>query len=142
MIDTPQTEAAAPIDPRLLEQGIKPHADELAPIMISGEVAVLAFEPDVALEPALRAVGWNARAVFRLATRWRTRLAQGSDPVTRAWLARSGRDVGRILVFWGAGTLLVNYTPATGYTLEPGSIASERQRAEQSGGATPSGTMR
>jgi hypothetical protein len=104
---------------RILEQGIKPHADAIAPIVIDGEgVAVVVFEPALEAVTAAQHYGWDGKAkVFKLDAR----KAQG-DSITARWFS-SGRP-GRIFVISGKGTLLVNYAQGAGFTLEPGSTTT------------------
>ena len=115
---------------RILDEGIKPYTEELAPIIADGDVAIVVFEPADDVKPALRAAGWDGRAhVLRMPNGYRKRLARSSDAVTRAWLTRSASvsgSAGRIFLFVQRGTLLVNFSPERGYSLEPGSTDAER----------------
>ncbi len=115
---------------RLLDEGIKPYTDDLAPILVAGDVAIVVFEPaktDAEMMAALRAMGWDGKTpVFRMSNGYRKRLARNSDAVTAAWLMRRAKNVGRLSVWTGRANFLVNFTPGQGYSFEPGSLDSER----------------
>lgn len=110
---------------RLLAEGIKPYADRLAEIMVTGAVAVVVFKPQKFGRSAARELGWDGKApVFELREPTRRWFSALSDAVTAAWL-ESGRE-GRIFVIAGYATLLANYVPGKGFMLEPGSTDAER----------------
>lgn len=107
---------------RILEQGIKPHVEAIARIGLDGDLAVVVFEPSDEAKPALAAFGWDGKPVFSVNRTRAIKLMEKSDPVTRAWVAKkSSAECIRIFVFVHLGTLLVNYRPGEGYSLEPGS---------------------
>lgn len=113
---------------RLLKEGIRPHADSIAPIIADGDVAVVAFEPMKTGKKALRALGWNGRdPVFRLGHHHAKRMAQNlisqGDIAGGEWLAR--RRDGRIFVFVQGGTLMFNLEPGGGFGPEPGTLDRE-----------------
>jgi hypothetical protein len=119
---------------RLLNEGIKPHADTLAEISAAGEIAIVVYDlaaDDPQVQEAARAAGWDgSTAAFPMARDYRAQLATNGDAVTAAWLlqepsADPERRVGRVFVFTGHGTLLVNFTPGRGWSFEPGSLDSE-----------------
>jgi hypothetical protein len=115
---------------RILDEGVKPHAETIAKIALNRDVAVVAFEvvddPPIVKE-SLRSLGWHGEPVFALnrtrAEQMAVESAKRNDPVTAAWLRR--RTMGRIYLCTGAGTLLVNYDEKSGYSLEPGSSDTE-----------------
>jgi hypothetical protein len=120
---------------RLLAQGIKPHAEEIEGVWREhGEVAVVFFELTPALrEEMARAFLWNGdAAVVRMppevARRIVSECKERGDEVTPRWLTdKRGWPpwVGRIFVVAHAGaTLLVNYEPGEGFSVEPGSTAA------------------
>src|SRR5512138_3474120 len=121
---TPQAQAEALA--RIINQGLRPHAPELATIGFSGDVAVVVFEPGEDAKQTARAVGWDGEgAVFRLSAEGR-RTLEGStaaaDPRFAKWLRRKlepAAPVARILVLTGDETLLVNYGAQQGWFLEP-----------------------
>jgi hypothetical protein len=109
---------------RILNEGIKPQGETLAPIIAKGDVAVIVFEPSPETVGALKMLGWDGETgAFRLSNSKRKQIAASSeqrgDWVTAKWLRSSKR--GRIFVFAQRGTLLVNLTDE-GYSLEPGSV--------------------
>lgn len=111
---------------RLTDKGLIPHASELAPLLGPGKVAVLVFEPNDTVKDALFPLGWDGKAaVFQMSKSVARRYAKLSDPVTAAWLMRDSSP-GRLLVFWGLGSVLMNWTPGRGLTIEPGSIETDQ----------------
>jgi hypothetical protein len=116
---------------RLLEDGIKPHIEAIAPIAMNGGIAVVVFEPGAELRDALRNIGWDGTAaVFELSAARAGAMASESaklgDSVTQAWLTRP--RTGRIFLWAEAGTLLVNFVAGSGFSIEPGSLEGERVR--------------
>jgi len=111
---------------RLLNEGVKPYAEELAPILAAGKIAIVVFEPNESAKPVFRAMGWDGKAaVFPMSNAVRERLAK-IDTVTAAWVNRKPKPtVGRLFVCSGIGTLLVNSAPGRGFWIEPGSLESE-----------------
>ncbi len=118
---------------RLLREGIKPHAEQIAAIGLAGWIAVVVYDlaPDPETQAFARAMGWDGRTpVFRMSAAVRRRLAR-SDTVTAAWLSRKpdpdpSRTIARIFVRTGLANFLVNFGPQRGYYFEPGSLDSER----------------
>lgn len=113
---------------RLLEKGIKPHAEAIARIAATGGIAVVVWEVDESnLRKLLRAEGWRPSSpVFPMTPRMKAAL-DATDFVTCRWLKmRSDLCVTRLFVVVRDGTLLVNYTPSEGFSLEPGSTDRER----------------
>jgi hypothetical protein len=108
---------------RILDEGIKPNALAVARIFEERGTAVVVFEPMGMAVQAARDLGWDGKSpIFKLRAGAARRLAS-SDSATRAWLER--RTSGRILVIAHEGTMLVNYTPGVGYSVEPGSTDAE-----------------
>jgi len=108
----------------LLNNGIKPHASTLAPIISTGGIAVVVHD---AAPPAVTfalSLGWDGiTPVFAMSGSARQRFIETmeriGDHVTARWLR--GWRHGRIFVVTGGGTLLVNHDK-DGYSLEQGSI--------------------
>ncbi len=97
---------------RLLNEGIKPHAKEIATIAADGDVAIVVFEPGAGAARAAREAGWDGKAgVLRMSPEFRQQLIEAADAVTAAWLDRDAGGAARMFVFAGCGTLLVNYAP-------------------------------
>ncbi len=92
---------------RLLEHGIKPHAEDVAAIVLDGGIAVVAFEPGVEALAFLEAMGWKGRPVFRLPIETK-RALERTDDVTRGWCRRKGGPA-RLFVVAHEGTLLLNH---------------------------------
>ncbi len=119
---------------RILAEGIKANVKTIAPIIEAGDVAVVVFEPDMAVGNLAVYLGWNGRApAFRLSEQrceaWAHASEGHGDRVTARWLR--AKRFGRILVLAQDGSLLVNLSETLGYSLEPGSSDDER-RAVQS----------
>jgi hypothetical protein len=106
---------------RLLNEVLKPNAEELARIASRGEVAILACEPDADAREALEALRWRERPVFGITRTRGERMAKAStDHVWQRWAARpSNMQCLRIFVFVQSGTLLAHFTPGRGFWLEP-----------------------
>ena len=110
---------------RLLDEGIKPHATEIAEIVADGDLAALMFEPSEQAKQAVQSLGWDGQAAaFKVAGERAKALAvqlrKVGDTATAAWLER--KQPGRILVFTGDGTLCVNFQPGGGFSIEPGTL--------------------
>ena len=85
--------------------------------------------PDVVPHARLFELGWDGEtAVFEPNTEVMQTMARScvtrGDHATRRWI-HSDR-VGRIFLAAYSGTLLLNFTPGRGYSIEPGSTASSR----------------
>jgi hypothetical protein len=118
---------------RLLERGIKPNARQIASIVTHGQIAAVMFELDPENEKILRDnISWKGEAVWRMSTKVRKAIAAAcaevGDFVGERWLLAKERK-GRIFVYWGSGTFLVNFEPGHGYWPEPGSSDTERTEA-------------
>ena len=119
----------------LVEGCLVPNAEVLASLIGRGEVAVVVYnldETDALVQRAARDLGWDGPSpVFPLQGRLKKALIEESeqraDLVTARWL-RGGRT-GRIFLWTGRGTLLINYQPDAGYSVEPGSLDASRPRA-------------
>jgi hypothetical protein len=112
---------------RLLKEGIRAHAAEIAEIAQGSDpaIAVVVFEPDERGRRALRAWGWDGEAqVFALPHECEAGLAK-ADLVTARWVARRTRDVSRIVVIVQSGTFLMNLEPGRGLYIEPGSLDTD-----------------
>jgi hypothetical protein len=116
----------------LLESAIKPHAHAIAAILAEGGIAAVVFEPQ---EPTLDALtddfGWRGESVFPFTRDNRELFAKGceelGDDIAAQWLRAENR-LGRVLLFAAIGTLLINFTPGQGFSLEPRSTNAERLR--------------
>jgi hypothetical protein len=117
----------------VLDGAVKPHASAIAAIIVDGtSVAVIVHKPGEAAAAALHGLEWDGSVpVFGLSGVTLTRVAETSasmgGEVTQKWL-KSHRP-GRLFVFWGDGTLLINYAQGAGFNLEPGSTDMERLRS-------------
>jgi len=115
---------------RLLNKGIKAHGREIARIAVGGGIAAVVFEPAPSIVNWLKVnLNWNGEPMFRLSAKERQWLAEAwqnvGDEVSARWIrGKSGK--GRIFVFSGKGTLLINWSPGEGFSLEPGSTDAER----------------
>jgi hypothetical protein len=109
----------------LLEHTIKPNAETIAEICVSGGIALVVRNPSDQGRRAAAALGWDGTSAFEMSMGQRKRMAEEcekvGDAVTARWLRRSGPGPGRIFAIAGNGTLLVNFEPGVGYSLEPGS---------------------
>jgi hypothetical protein len=79
---------------RILNEGIKPQGETLAPIIAKGDVAVIVFEPSPETVGALKMLGWDGETgAFRLSNSKRKQIAASSeqrgDWVTAKWLRSS-----------------------------------------------------
>ncbi len=115
----------------LLESAIKPHAHAIAEILSEGGIAAVVFEPQEPTLDALAHFGWHGEPVFLFTRDHRELFAKGceeiGDDVAAQWLRAENR-LGRVLLFAAMGTLLINFTPGQGFSLEPGSTNAERLR--------------
>jgi len=115
---------------RLLQEGIKAKKDEIAQVWDKGDVAVLFYNVDRTDELAVRSAtsgGWTGERVevHRLKRKRAVAFADNlppGDPAAR-WLRLRG--FGRILVWNGTGSLCVNFDPAKGYSIAPGTLDHE-----------------
>jgi hypothetical protein len=111
---------------RLIDEGIRPHAEQIASIIVDGRgIAVVVYELRVNWHEAARMMGWDGEAsIFRLTRKAARRLAT-LDAVTARWV--NSKRPGRILVLSGeGGTLLLNFTDGVGFSIEPGSTDESR----------------
>lgn len=116
----------------VLDDHIKPNALAIAEIVAAGGIAVVVANLSALSVQFAKALGWDGKAaVFRMSAKGRRVFAAGSkqnaDHVTASWLVAK-RD-GRILYVEHSSTLLINFTPGEGYSLEPGSTDSARAKA-------------
>ncbi|HMI82551.1 MAG TPA: hypothetical protein VK550_00590 [Polyangiaceae bacterium] len=124
--DQEKAHATQKLMDRVLEQGIKPHAGEIAEIGLSGRFACVVFEPGPAVREALKKWGRSEEKVFPLSSGQVRALAQ-TDEAARRWFA-TPPDETKIKVFLVVhdGTLLINHEPGKGYSTEPSSTDRER----------------
>jgi hypothetical protein len=115
--------ASAKVLDAIFTHGIKPHADAIAEVVESGDIAIVVhrLRPDV--ERNARALGWDGVSpVFRMTESTRARMIASSeaiaDTVTARWLR--AKRTGRVFVLSGVGSLLVN-VDEDGFSIEPGS---------------------
>jgi hypothetical protein len=106
---------------RVLEQGVKPHAAEIAAIGLSGRFACLVFEPGDLHRKVVRTWGRTGEAVFPLSPE-QVRVLASTDRAALRWFSIPP-DESKIKVFLlvHEGTLLINYEPGHGWSVEPGS---------------------
>jgi len=112
--------------------GIIPHVDEIMDIALAGGVAVLVFEATPKWATALRNMGGTGKLethVFRLSPDGEKTLAK-ADAVTKRWIERKHSDpenpIARIFVAAHDGaSLLVNFEPGKGFSIEPGSLTPQ-----------------
>jgi hypothetical protein len=128
------TDAAVPGGPLdlLLRETIIPHAEELAVIQDRGDIAVVVHTaPDAVAADSLRVLGWNGETVFGINRTRARKYVAPADAVTARWVERRDPDELRMLIIWGQthSTLLVNFRAGGGYSIEPGSLDSERASA-------------
>lgn len=118
-------ESAEAVKWRMLEGGIKPHAEQIVQIAAEGDAAVVVWEPREVVKPALRAAGWDGKAaVFRMSPMFRKRFAKNCDAVSAGWLANDSgpeRTV-KVFLFAQGATFLLNWTRARGFYFQPGSL--------------------
>jgi DNA primase len=115
--------AAQAVYDYMLNEGIKPHAKTLAPIISAGDIGVVLVDPSAEAKRAALTWGWDGTAkVFRMTSGARKRMAKRmeemGDMVAASWF--SAKRNGRIFVLFEQATFLVNFD-ANGYGLEPGS---------------------
>jgi hypothetical protein len=115
---------------RILEKGIKPHAEAISRASLAGEVSVVFYEIQIgepALVSALRSLGWRGGTseCVRLSRTRAERLADNLPPVDSASKWLRGHRPGRIFAFTGKGSICVNFRPERGYWLEPGTLERE-----------------
>ena len=111
---------------RIVKKGFGENAEAIMPIIARNEIAVVVFELDPANWSAARDFGWDGKSpVFKMSKSLIKNFARGiranfpDDKATPRWL-ENGR-FGRIFLLIHHGTLLVNFDPESGYSLEPGS---------------------
>jgi len=111
---------------RIINNAIKPNAEEIASIFIRDDIACVVYDLDPECRNVAKALGWDGKTpVFKIPKSVRKTFAHNlrvscpDDKVTPRWL--EGNRPGRIFLMVHTGTLLMNYEPEVGYTLEPGS---------------------
>ena len=123
------TKATSELIERIVNQGIRPHAPELAVIGFSGDVAVVVFEPGEDAKETARDIGWDGEsAVFRLSEQGTRALAGSGKTAMAKWLRKKfdpAAPVARVYVLTGDEPLLLNYSSNEGWYPEPS--ASDRQ---------------
>ncbi|WP_394842300.1 hypothetical protein LZC95_35155 [Pendulispora brunnea] len=112
----------------ILARSIHPNIDLLAHIFLRNEIAIILHETDRSRYELLRQMGWNGKAhVFGLRRSKAAQTIGKTDYVTAAWIQRQSKvDVGRIFVLARQGSLLVNYKPGEGYSIESSSTRTAR----------------
>ncbi len=104
---------------RLIDELLTPNLEQLATILLNGDIPIAVFEPSPWWMSALAQHGWTGEAVFpmpEIVRRTKT------DTVSDAWLARPFVDGGpaRVFVAFRNRSLLLNSTPDEGWNIEPG----------------------
>src|SRR5512138_1988227 len=117
---------------RIINGCLRVHAPEIAVIGFSGEIAVALHEPSEAAKVRARAPGWDGKsAVFWLTAEGKRALASSrevSDVGISKWLGRKfdpATPVARIYVLTGDDALLMNFSYAGGWSLEPAATAGQ-----------------
>ena len=123
---TPDETAAFMSD--LLNRGVKPHAERIAAITETGDIAVVVFEASGLAKEGAASLGWDgASPIFRLSNAKRKTMADHlskvGDKVSANWFNDQSRD-GRIYLVVHEGAFLLNVTD-NGLEIEPGSLDSE-----------------
>lgn len=114
---------------RILSQGIVPFTPQLISIWNKGLVAFVGFEMRPFTMKAWRTLfpKWNKRrdapVIGVSGKEYASRVE--CDPVTRNFLVRERTDDYPVFLFTGEGTLLLNFHPDRGFSIEPGSTDDE-----------------
>lgn len=111
---------------RIVDSVFRPYEETIHDILALGYIATVVHGVDEAIRGVTRALGARPEdGAYMMPRRTAERLAQAlsHDPVARRWLT-SGKP-NRIFLIKDRGTMLFNYDPATGYTIEPGSLDTE-----------------
>lgn len=130
------TETKPPADAeamqRIVNGCLRMHAPEIAVIGFTGDVAVVLHEPGEKGRARARALGWDGTSeVFRLGAEGQRTLAGStelSDAGIATWLARKfdpASPVARIYVLTGDDSLLMNFSPFGGWSVETGGTAGQ-----------------
>ena len=106
----------------LMDNAIKPNADEIAKIIAVGDIALVAYQPSDGWADALRIPRGTYAAIAKLTSALRKRLVKNADSVTARWL--EGHRLGRVFVVWGSGSALLNFRDGA-WSVEPGSTNGE-----------------
>jgi hypothetical protein len=106
---------------------IKLHAERIAELSLSGAVAVVCA-PDVAPEVRVQLGANDGSLAFAMSDEVRKAMIadclKRGDSATVRWLRADSS--GRIFYVSGSGgTLLINFEPGKGYSIEPGSTDEE-----------------
>src|SRR5688572_16807128 len=109
---TPDETAAFLSD--LLNRGVKPHAERIAAITETGDIAVVVFEVSGLAKEGAASLGWDgASPIFRLSKAKRKTMADHlgkiGDKVSANWFNDQSRD-GRIYFVVHEGAFLLNIT--------------------------------
>lgn len=125
-MDETKTPAAYQVE-RLLEEGIKPHAETLLRLASAGQFACVLFEVDRETKQSLRPHGWRAgREVFPIGLQMLEALKATDAAARRFFSTTPDSENVRIFAMVHKGTILVNWSPSKGYWIEPGSTDTER----------------
>lgn len=96
---------------RLLNECLRPNAEQISETMLSGLLACVVFEPDGPNAEAATSLGWDGKnAVFAMKETIRdalARLIEIQDPICASWLRDNPKD--HLFVLIKHGLLLVNY---------------------------------
>jgi len=109
----------------IIDDGLAPHADLIARIISSGDIACVFFNVHEANLSAAQTLGFTGEgSVLRMSNavrkRFVERLRATGDTVTVNWLERKARN--RIFLMVELASFLINVEPGKGIQLEPGSL--------------------
>lgn len=114
----------------LLEQIVERHATAIAQIHARGEIAIVVHKPSKRAAHGARLLGWDGRvAAFAITRSFAERYLAYVDDVTRRWVERQQPDQAKVFIVTAGGSVLVNFTPGGGCTIEPGSLDESVRRA-------------
>jgi hypothetical protein len=110
---------------RVINGGLRPRAPEIAVIGFSGDVTVVVYDPGEEARAEATTLGWDGKTeVFRLSEAGKKALLASApaEGLLAKWLRRKfdpTAPVARIYVLTGEESLLVNFSPFGGWSLEP-----------------------
>jgi hypothetical protein len=113
---------------RLILVGIGPNLHTITEITNRDELPILVFEVHDLWMETLVKLGWEGKPVFAMPKHEAARLFRNVDAVTAPWIMRAAPLGGfHLLVYMHAASLLLNFDPRKGLSLEPGSTDRESQ---------------
>ncbi len=114
---------------RRIHDRLMPHSQKLAEIWLSGRFACAAIDLEESYAKVLKKNGWNIQEECSAMSDAQVRAIAGTDPAAERWCATPPDDRrGKVLVWMGAGSLLVNFDRnLRQWSFEPGSLDTEWQ---------------